>query len=72
MYLRYTYTQNSDEKLEKAMNNESQRQIHIKMPYKLHRKLRVEAAVRETTIQDYVVNAIKDQLGKGAKKVLEK
>lgn len=44
------------------MKANSQRQIHIRMPYDLHKELRVNAAVRETTVQEYVVEAIKSRL----------
>lgn len=38
------------------------RQIHIKLPATLHKDLKVQAALRETTIQEYVVRAIEDQI----------
>ena len=50
------------------MNTGSQKQVHIKMPYKLHKKLRVRTAVEETTIQEYVIQAIKSQLTKDGKR----
>lgn len=48
------------------MNNNSKKQIHIKMPYDLHRRLRVISAIQETSIQDYVIKAIKTQIKKDA------
>lgn len=45
------------------MKPEQQKQIHIKLPYELHKKLRVQAAVAETTIQEYVVQALESRLG---------
>jgi hypothetical protein len=49
------------------MTGNHDKQIHVKMPYDLHKELRVQAAVRETTIQEYVVRAIKGQLTKDSK-----
>ena len=40
----------------------SERVSNIKMPYDLQKELRVNAAVRETTRQEYVVEAIKSRL----------
>jgi|LGVF01.2.fsa_nt_gb predicted HicB family RNase H-like nuclease len=53
------------------MKPDSQKQIHIKMPYELHKELRVRAAVRETTIQKYVIQAINSQLAKDSKREKE-
>lgn len=53
------------------MKSDSQRQIHIKMPYELHKELRVRAAIRETTIQEYVIQAIKSQLAMDSKQEKE-
>lgn len=50
------------------MKPDSQKQIHIKIPYELHKELRVRTAVRETTIQEYVIQAIKSQLTKDNKR----
>jgi len=49
------------------MPNNQEKQIHVKMTYDLHKELRVQAAVRETTIQEYVIRAIKGQLTKDSK-----
>jgi predicted HicB family RNase H-like nuclease len=53
------------------MKPDSKKQIHIKMPYELHKELRVRAAVRETTIQEYVIQAINSQLAKDSKREKE-
>ena len=50
------------------MQDNSTRQIHIKLPPHLHRILKVAAAVRETTIQEYVVEAIESKVTKEKKK----
>jgi plasmid stability protein len=50
------------------MKPDPQKQVHIKMPYDLHKELRVCAAVHETTIQEYVIQAIKSQLVKDAER----
>lgn len=50
------------------MRANSQKQIHIKMPHEFHKELRVSAAVREITIQEYVVEAIKTRLVKDKKR----
>jgi len=38
------------------------KQIHIKLPELLHRDLRIQAAIKEQTLQDYVVEAIKNKI----------
>jgi hypothetical protein len=38
------------------------KQIHIKLPEPLHRDLRIQAAIKEQTLQDYVVEAIKNKI----------
>ena len=38
------------------------KQIHIKLPATLHKQLKVQSAKRDTTIQDYVLRAIKEKL----------
>jgi hypothetical protein len=38
------------------------KQIHIKLPEPLHRNLRIQAAIKGQTLQDYVVEAIKDKV----------
>jgi plasmid stability protein len=38
------------------------KQIHIKLPELLHRDLRIQAAIKGQTLQDYVVEAIKDKI----------
>jgi len=38
------------------------KQIHIKLPTTLHKQLKVQSAKQDTTIQDYVLRAIKEKL----------
>ena len=38
------------------------KQIHIKLPESLHRKLRIQTAIKGQTLQDYVVEAVKDRI----------
>ena len=38
------------------------KQIHIRLSESLHRELRIQAAIREQTLQDYVVDAIRDKI----------
>lgn len=38
------------------------KQIHIKLPELLHRELRIQAAVKGQTLQDYVVKAIENKI----------
>jgi plasmid stability protein len=38
------------------------KQIHIKLPESLHRELRIQAAIKGQTLQDYVVEAVKDRI----------
>jgi hypothetical protein len=38
------------------------KQIHIKLPELLHRELRIQAAIREQTLQDYVIEAIQNKI----------
>ncbi len=40
------------------------RQIHIKLSPALHKELKVQAVLRETTIQEYVVRAIEDHVSR--------
>ena len=51
-------------KNEKPKVLDLQKQIHIKLPENLHRKLKIQAASSDTTIQEYVVKAIISQLNK--------
>ena len=37
------------------------KQIHIKLPESLHRELRIQAAIKGQTLQDYVVEALKEK-----------
>ncbi len=46
------------------------RLIHVRLPEELHKKVRIRAAETDKTIQDWVVDAIKNELGRqGAAKV---
>ena len=38
------------------------KQIHIKLPEPLHKELRIQAAVKGQTLQDYVIEAIQGQI----------
>jgi len=38
------------------------KQIHIKLPGLLHRELRIQAAIKGQTLQDYVVEAIENKI----------
>ena len=38
------------------------KQIHIKLSELLHRELRVQAAIKGQTLQDYVVEAIENRI----------
>jgi plasmid stability protein len=38
------------------------KQIHIKLSELLHRELRIQAAIKGQTLQDYVVDAIKNKI----------
>lgn len=38
------------------------KQIHIRLSESLHRELRIQAAIKEQTLQDYVVDAIRDKI----------
>ena len=43
------------------------RMVHIRLPEELHRKLRIRAAERDKTIQDWVVDAIRNELKRQGK-----
>lgn len=45
------------------------RQIHLKLPDQLHRALRILAAASDTTVQDYVVGAIRKQISEDGQKL---
>jgi len=46
-------------------NNADLKQIHIKLETSLHQALKLEAAYSETTIQDLVVELIKQRILRG-------
>lgn len=57
MYLRYIIAARSTD------NGAVQlKQIHIKLPDFMHRDLRIQAAVKELSLQDYVVQALETQI----------
>jgi len=51
------------------MKNENQheiknRMIHVRLPEVLHKRVRVHAAQTDKTIQDWVVEALQNELGR--------
>jgi uncharacterized protein (DUF1778 family) len=38
------------------------KQIHVRLSESLHRELRIQAAIIEQTLQDYVVDAVRDKI----------
>jgi len=40
------------------------RMIHVRLPEDLHRRVRIQAAESDSTIQDWVVMAIKSELAR--------
>jgi plasmid stability protein len=54
---------------EKAKDTKS-RMIHVRLPEELHKRLRVCAAEDDTTIQDWVIRAIQDKLGRRGRRKL--
>lgn len=46
------------------MKSENTKQIHIKLPASTHYDLKLEAAVCNLTVQDFVLNLIKDRISK--------
>jgi hypothetical protein len=42
--------------------NSELKQIHIKLPESLHRELRIQAAIKGQTLQDYVVKALEGKI----------
>ena len=43
-------------------DNQQPKQIHIKLSAELHKKMKIQAASNDVSIQDYVVKAIENQL----------
>jgi len=39
-----------------------ERMVHVRLPEELHKRLRVKAAEEDTTLQDWVTLAIKNEL----------
>jgi predicted HicB family RNase H-like nuclease len=48
--------------MEEKTNRSDTRMIHIRLPEKLHKKLRVKTAELDTTIQEWVSNVIRKSL----------
>ena len=44
------------------------RMIHVRLPGGLHRKVRISAAENDKTIQDWVVEAIENELNRQAQR----
>ncbi len=42
--------------------------INIEIPDELHKKLKIQCAVEETTLKDYIVITLEEKLQKGNKK----
>jgi hypothetical protein len=57
MYLGYIYTHAC-----LCLRRQQLKQIHIKLSELLHRELRVQAAIKGQTLQDYVVEAIEKRI----------
>jgi len=69
----YTYTKSTfipkvplylDIKWLIIINKKSQKKIHINLPEDLHRRLRVECAYQDISIQEYVKKLIQNSLRK--------
>lgn len=52
-------------------SSEDIRQIHVKLNATLHRRLKVRAALRGTTMQEYVVEALEASLSRDEQSVGE-
>jgi hypothetical protein len=51
------------ESMEKSNTNQTKnRMIHIRLPEDLHKRLRIRAAETDRTIQDWVVEALQEEL----------
>jgi predicted HicB family RNase H-like nuclease len=48
---------------EHLQNPPKMRMIHVRIPEDLHKRLRIRAAETEVTMQDWVAEAIKNELG---------
>ncbi len=44
------------------------KQIHIKLPADLHKRLKIQSATEDMSIQDYVVMAIENQISANSSK----
>jgi plasmid stability protein len=45
------------------------KQIHLKLPDELHQALRILAATSDTSIQDYVLEAVRQKIGQDKNKL---
>ena len=48
-------------------NQTNNRMIHIRLPEDLHKRVRIRAAETDQTIQDWVVEALQDELNRQEK-----
>ena len=48
------------------------RMIHVRLPEDVHKKVRIRAAEMDTTIQDWVLEAIQRELGCQGRQTTEK
>ena len=42
--------------------------INIEIPDELHKKVKIQCAVDETTLKEYIVNALEEKVSKGKTK----
>lgn len=50
---------------------EGYKSIHLHVPPEFHKKLKVAAAIKETTIRNYIVSLVEADLNKMAKKSID-
>ena len=43
-------------------NRPKERMVHVRLPEEIHKRLRIRAAENDTTLQDWVATAIKNEL----------
>ena len=58
----YKYTPGTFIPISIVIRRQQLKQIHIRLSELLHRELRIQAAIKEQTLQDYVVDAIRDKI----------
>jgi len=44
------------------------RMVHVRLPDELHKRLRISAAENDTTLQDWVMGAIQNELARQSKR----